>query len=111
MFRNDLSNGGTDVIKESDAEEDKDTSLEDSLTDKIERQKKSVKFADGVKPGEGTSPEQGDGDMPSPPPLLSAKSSKDPRGYAKRLRKKAKRTKLPREKKKVKVIIYATVKI
>uniref|UniRef100_A0A0C9R6T4 Uncharacterized protein n=1 Tax=Fopius arisanus TaxID=64838 RepID=A0A0C9R6T4_9HYME len=72
--------------------------------------RKAVQFADGVKPGEGTSPSGGEGDMPSPPPPASA-SINDPvremvkKRMRKRERKKPKRVKAPKTKKKVKVKI------
>lgn len=73
------------------------------------RIKKSVQFADGIKPGEGTSPSGNEGDMPSPPPPttsipkddLTQDISKKLRG--RKIRKKQKRTKPQKPKKKVKV--------
>ena len=56
-------------------------------------ERKSVKFADGVRPGEGTSPSAGE-DLPSPPP--------PPRKLPKEKRFKKKK------KKKIKVIILKT---
>lgn len=74
------------------------------------RRKKSVQFADGVMPGEGTSPSGGEGDMPSPPPPSSTVLSQEAiRELSKKSkirrsnRKKQKKAKLPKTKKKVKV--------
>ena len=120
VFRSDLSNGSLDIFnKDTEADEEKENSI---LEDPYERQKKSVKFADGIKPGEGTSPSGGEGDMPSPPPPVSARQAnlKDAHSFdllkmtrTRKLRKKAKRSKLPREKtkKKVKVIIKFKIHI
>ncbi|XP_063985314.1 serine/arginine repetitive matrix protein 2-like [Diachasmimorpha longicaudata] len=79
-------------------------------TRKARAKRKAVQFADGVKPGEGTSPSGGEGDMPSPPPPLSS-SIHDPvremvkKRMRKRERKKPKRVKVMKTKKKVKVKI------
>lgn len=101
-------------------EKDDQLKLASSLTVKIfekARMKKSVQFADGIKPGEGTSPSGGEGDMPSPPPPtknvpqgdLSLDISKKLR--SRKIRKKSKRTKPPKTKKKVKVsVIFKRVK-
>ena len=75
---------------------------------KRRRDKKAVQFADGVRPGEGTSPSGGEGDMPSPPPPVPALASDSIRDMTKRSRsrksrKKQKRAKAPKTKKKVKV--------
>lgn len=77
------------------------------------KNKKSVQFADGIKPGEGTSPSGGEGDMPSPPPPtginLREGGLKDLRRdkiySSRKSRKQEKRAKLPKTKKKVKVQI------
>ncbi|KAG7207404.1 hypothetical protein KM043_009056 [Ampulex compressa] len=73
------------------------------------RSKKSVQFADGIKPGEGTSPSGGEGDMPSPPPPLTT-TSRDGirelrRSNSRKSRKQDKRQRPPKTKKKVKVKI------
>ncbi|KAK9297028.1 hypothetical protein QLX08_009127 [Tetragonisca angustula] len=73
-----------------------------------QRSKKSVQFADGIKPGEGTSPSGGEGDMPSPPPPISVARSgaRDVRrSSSRKSRKQEKRTRPPKAKKKVKVKI------
>lgn len=79
---------------------------------KINRSKKSVQFADGIKPGEGTSPSGGEGDMPSPPPPKridlreGIKDLKRDKIYSSRKsRKQEKRARPPKTKKKVKVKI------
>ncbi|XP_067208133.1 trichohyalin-like isoform X2 [Linepithema humile] len=79
---------------------------------KARRSKKSVQFADGVRPGEGTSPSGGEGDMPSPPPptgISLREGLKDLRRdkiYSSRKnRKQEKRVRPPKTKKKVKVKI------
>ncbi|XP_078050476.1 uncharacterized protein LOC144476982 isoform X2 [Augochlora pura] len=74
-----------------------------------QRSKKSVQFADGIKPGEGTSPSGGEGDMPSPPPP-TAVTSRDGvrevrRSSSRKSRKQEKRSRPPKTKKKVKVKI------
>lgn len=80
--------------------------LKIKVSQRKKRTKKSVQFADGVKPGEGTSPSGGEGDMPSPPPPSSTISQDNPcdlkRSISKRL-KKEKRARHPKTKKKVKV--------
>jgi len=81
------------------------------LLNKTKKNKKSVQFADGIKPGEGTSPSGGEGDMPSPPPptgISFREGLKDLRRdkiYNSRKRKQEKRTRPPKAKKKVKVYI------
>lgn len=77
---------------------------------KTNRSKKSVQFADGIKPGEGTSPSGGEGDMPSPPPPKRIdlregfKDLKRDKIYSSRKsRKQEKRARPPKTKKKVKV--------
>lgn len=76
------------------------------LLEKV-RIKKSVKFADGVTPGEGTSPSGGEGDMPSPPPSALPKDISElgitKKLVAQKVRKKQKRVKTVKTKKKVKV--------
>lgn len=74
------------------------------------KSKKSVQFADGVKPGEGTSPSGGEGDMPSPPPPTGIgfrdglKDLRKDKIYSSRKsRKQEKRMRPPKTKKKVKV--------
>ncbi|XP_076164228.1 uncharacterized protein LOC143145078 isoform X3 [Ptiloglossa arizonensis] len=79
------------------------------LNKRKQRSKKSVQFADGIKPGEGTSPSGGEGDMPSPPPP-SAMITRDGireirRSSSRKSRKQEKRTRPPKAKKKVKVKI------
>jgi len=79
------------------------------LLNKTKKNKKSVQFADGIKPGEGTSPSGGEGDMPSPPPptgISFREGLKDLRRdkiYNSRKRKQEKRMRPPKAKKKVKV--------
>ncbi|KAM0729813.1 Uncharacterized protein ACS0PU_003690 [Formica fusca] len=82
------------------------------LLKKTNRNKKSVQFADGIKPGEGTSPSGGEGDMPSPPPpkrIDLREGLKDLRRdkiyNSRKSRKQEKRARLPKTKKKVKVKI------
>lgn len=70
--------------------------------------KKSVQFADGIKPGEGTSPSGGEGDMPSPPPptgISFREGFKDLRKdkLYRKSKKQEKRVRPPKTKKKVKV--------
>lgn len=86
-------------------DENKSTSLK---VFKRTRSKKAVLFADGIKPGEGTSPSGGEGDAPSPPPTssnlppdLTLDISKKLR--SKKLRKKQKHSKPVKTKKKIKV--------
>lgn len=74
------------------------------------RSKKSVQFADGVRPGEGTSPSGGEGDMPSPPPPTGTSFReglkdlrKDKIHSSRKSRKQEKRARQPKTKKKVKV--------
>ncbi|KAK2586720.1 hypothetical protein KPH14_011755 [Odynerus spinipes] len=78
------------------------------VSQKRKRGKKSVQFADGIKPGEGTSPSGGEGDMPSPPPPSNMISQDSPcdlkRSISKRI-KREKRARHPKTKKKVKVKI------
>lgn len=82
------------------------TSAALKLIEKV-RIKKSVKFADGVMPGEGTSPSGGEGDMPSPPPPTTPKDDLDlsitKKLVVQKVKKKQKRVKVPKTKKKVKV--------
>lgn len=80
------------------------------LLKKTNKSKKSVQFADGIKPGEGTSPSGGEGDMPSPPPPKRTdlreglKDLKRDKIYSSRKsRKQEKRARPPKTKKKVKV--------
>ena len=77
---------------------------------KTKKNKKSVQFADGVKPGEGTSPSGGEGDMPSPPPPKGidfreglGDLKRDKIYNSRKSRKQEKRTRPPKAKKKVKV--------
>ncbi|KYM80481.1 hypothetical protein ALC53_09031 [Atta colombica] len=79
---------------------------------KTKKNKKSVQFADGVKPGEGTSPSGGEGDMPSPPPPKGidfreglGDLKRDKIYNSRKSRKQEKRTRPPKAKKKVKVKI------
>lgn len=81
---------------------------------KTKRNKKSVQFADGVKPGEGTSPSGGEGDMPSPPPPKGigfreglGDLRKDKMYSSRKSRKQEKRARPPKTKKKVKVCGYS----
>jgi len=74
------------------------------------RNKKSVQFADGIKPGEGTSPSGGEGDMPSPPPPKGigfrdglGDLRRDKIYSSRKSRKQEKRARPPKAKKKVKV--------
>ena len=112
---NGLLNDSSELFDEKDisgTEKEDELKITTSVTMKIferMRMKKSVQFADGVKPGEGTSPSGGEGDMPSPPPPtsnvpqgdLSLDVSNKLRG--RKIRKKQKRAKPPKTKKKVKV--------
>ncbi|CAK9797362.1 hypothetical protein ANTPLA_LOCUS1192 [Anthophora plagiata] len=79
------------------------------LSKRKQRNKKSVQFADGIKPGEGTSPSGGEGDMPSPPPpssVIARSGIRDiRRSSSRKSRKQEKRTRPPKAKKKVKVKI------
>ncbi|XP_019889605.2 trichohyalin isoform X2 [Ooceraea biroi] len=135
-FRRDaVSNGDLDNL--SDADDDKSGSDKDEeadknnecdrdaeldakpsksrlarLMNKTRRSKKSVQFADGIKPGEGTSPSGGEGDMPSPPPptgISFREGLKDLRRdkiySSRKSRKQEKRARPPKAKKKVKVKI------
>lgn len=133
----DLSDGdgdtedGSDKDEEADKnnEHDKDVSVDDKLgisqlksksKSKLARllkkkNKKSVQFADGIKPGEGTSPSGGEGDMPSPPPPTAIgfrdelKDLKRDKIYSSRKsRKQEKRVRPPKTKKKVKVCNYCS---
>lgn len=110
---------------ENEAEVDKDADARDCLgttprrsmdqwswskvgkSTKRRREKKAVQFADGVRPGEGTSPSGGEGDMPSPPPPVPALPNDSVRDIVKRSRsrksRKKKRLKPLKTKKKVKV--------
>lgn len=124
MFRNlSITNGIVNDLEKLEAEaregEELKASMEREEENRLSRSmalkifenirlKKSVQFADGIKPGEGTSPSGGEGDMPSPPPPssnlprdLTLDISKKLR--ARKMRKKQKRTKPPKTKKKVKV--------
>lgn len=81
---------------------------------KTKKSKKSVQFADGIKPGEGTSPSGGEGDMPSPPPPTGVslreglKDLRRDKIYSSRKsRKQEKRARPPKAKKKVKVQIIS----
>lgn len=78
-----------------------------------QRSKKSVQFADGIKPGEGTSPSGGEGDMPSPPPPTSGITRggiRDARrSRSRKSSKQEKRTRPPKTKKKVKVRFFELV--
>lgn len=79
------------------------------------KNKKSVQFADGIKPGEGTSPSGGEGDMPSPPPPTAIgfrdglKDLKRDKLYSSRKNRKEKRARPPKTKKKVKVSKYHSI--
>lgn len=78
-----------------------------------QRNKKSVQFADGIKPGEGTSPSGGEGDMPSPPPptTVARGGIRDVRrSSSRKSRKQEKRTRPPKAKKKVKVSHFLAYK-
>lgn len=109
-----------DTDKSNECEKDagsdvKPDKLKLSKLRKAKRSKKSVQFADGVRPGEGTSPSGGEGDMPSPPPPTGIsfrdglKDLRRDKMYSSRKnRKQEKRARPPKTKKKVKVdtIIY-----
>lgn len=128
----DLSDEDGDTEDDSDKDEEADKSNEhdkDAATDdklgvvkprsksksklaKLlkKKNKKSVQFADGIKPGEGTSPSGGEGDMPSPPPPTAMnfrddlkELRKDKIYSSRKSRKQEKRLKPPKTKKKVKV--------
>lgn len=126
----DLSDIDDDIKDNSDKEEETDKNNECNkdvgpdakfsksakLLKKTNRNKKSVQFADGIKPGEGTSPSGGEGDMPSPPPpkrIDLREGLKDLRRdkiYSRKIRKQEKRARLPKTKKKVKVhTIYCSL--
>lgn len=146
LFRDTVSNGNVDDLSDADDniedgsdkdeeidkdnEHDKDASVDDKLNiskprsksrSKLARQlkkknKKSVQFADGIKPGEGTSPSGGEGDMPSPPPPTAInfrdelKDLKRDKIYSSRKsRKQEKRVRPPKAKKKVKVRSYCSL--
>ncbi|XP_014470485.1 PREDICTED: trichohyalin-like isoform X2 [Dinoponera quadriceps] len=139
-FRDTVSNGNVDDLSEADGdtedgsdkdeeaekdnEHDKDANADDKSAkprskskSKLarlpkKRSKKSVQFADGIKPGEGTSPSGGEGDMPSPPPPTAIgfrdelKDLRRDKMYSSRKsRKQEKRVRPPKTKKKVKVKI------
>lgn len=100
-------NNECDKDVESDAKSGKS-----NLAKLAKRNKKSVQFADGVKPGEGTSPSGGEGDMPSPPPPKSVAFRegfgdlrRDKIYSSRKSRKQEKRARPPKTKKKVKVKI------
>lgn len=127
----DLSDGGAETEDDSERDEEIDKNNEcdkDIGSDGVlkirsksksklarllknkKKNKKSVQFADGVKPGEGTSPSGGEGDMPSPPPPIAIgfrdglKDLKKDKLYGSRKnRKQEKRARPPKTKKKVKV--------
>lgn len=125
---NDSSDADDNIKNDSDKDEDIDKNNEcdkDAGADvkicksnlsklkKIKRNKKSVQFADGVKPGEGTSPSGGEGDMPSPPPPKGigfrdglGDLRKDKSYSSRKSRKQEKRARPPKTKKKVKVYNY-----
>lgn len=124
---NDSSDADDNVKDGSDKDEDVDKNNEcdkDAGPDvkicksnlskvKKKRNKKSVQFADGVKPGEGTSPSGGEGDMPSPPPPKAigfrdglGDLRRDKLYSSRKSRKQEKRARPPKTKKKVKVYDY-----
>lgn len=80
------------------------------LSMRRQKSKKSVQFADGIKPGEGTSPSGDEGDMPSPPPPTAAITRDGVRevrrSSSRKSRKQEKRSRPPKTKKKVKVSLY-----
>ncbi|KAJ8675771.1 hypothetical protein QAD02_011557 [Eretmocerus hayati] len=115
-----MTNGILESGDDADTEKDRDSSAsraeEAARVLILTRTKKSVQFADGIKPGEGTSPSGGEGDMPSPPPPES-NSSKDEDSLditkklrTRKIRKKQKRTKPQKSKKKIKVKIITLKK-
>ena len=55
---------------------------------RVDYQRKIVKFADGIMPGEGTSPSGGEEIHSPPPPVASEETAKKPK--VKKLRKKKK---------------------
>ncbi|XP_070525021.1 trichohyalin isoform X2 [Cardiocondyla obscurior] len=103
-----------EIDKNNEYDEDVglDTKSSKLKLNKIKRNKKSVQFADGIKPGEGTSPSGGEGDMPSPPPPKGT-GFRDGLGdlrknkiySSRKSRKQEKRVRSPKTKKKVKVKI------
>lgn len=104
----------TDKTNECDRDAEPDAKPSKSklarLLNKTRKSKKSVQFADGIKPGEGTSPSGGEGDMPSPPPPTGIsfreglKDLRRDKTYSSRKsRKQEKRARPPKAKKKVKV--------
>ncbi|XP_025996734.1 uncharacterized protein LOC105198112 isoform X1 [Solenopsis invicta] len=103
-----VKNNECDKDAGSDVTFDKSNSTKPKKTKKT---KKSVQFADGVKPGEGTSPSGGEGDMPSPPPPQGIgfregfSDLRREKMYSSRKRKQEKRTRPQKAKKKVKVKI------
>lgn len=125
---NDSSDADDNVKDDSDKDEETDKNNEcdkDAGPDaksgksnvaklkKTKRNKKSVQFADGIKPGEGTSPSGGEGDMPSPPPPKGigfrdglGDLRKDKIYSSRKSRKQEKRARPPKTKKKVKVWDY-----
>lgn len=122
---NDSSDADENVKNDSDKDEEIDKNNEydkDAEPDakigksnsaklkKAKRNKKSVQFADGIKPGEGTSPSGGEGDMPSPPPPKGigfrdgfGDLRRDKIYSSRKSRKQEKRIRPPKTKKKVKV--------
>jgi len=111
----DSNNKDEEIDKNNECDKDVESDVKSNLAKlkKIKRNKKSVQFADGVKPGEGTSPSGGEGDMPSPPPPKGigfreglGDLRRDKMYNSRKNRKQEKRTRPPMAKKKVKVSNY-----
>jgi len=111
----DSNNKDAEIDKNNECDKDVESDVKLNLAKlkKIKRNKKSVQFADGVKPGEGTSPSGGEGDMPSPPPPKGigfreglGDLRRDKMYSSRKNRKQEKRTRPPKAKKKVKVGNY-----
>lgn len=98
-----------DTDKNNECEEDGLDGKSKSKAMRLKKRgKKSVQFADGIRPGEGTSPSGGEGDMPSPPPptgISFREGLKDLRKdkLYRKSKKQEKRARPPKTKKKVKV--------
>lgn len=108
----DGSDKDEDINKSNECDKDAgpDVKICRSKLKRTKRNKKSVQFADGIKPGEGTSPSGGEGDMPSPPPPKAigfrdglGDLRKDKIYSSRKSRKQEKRARPPKTKKKVKV--------
>lgn len=99
----DSSSSGNAIVENLEKDD-----VELKLTKVFEKVKKSVQFADGIKPGEGTDFSGNEGDMPSPPPPVQPLPKDDlTMDVSKKLRvkklKKKHEKKPPKVKKKIKV--------